>query len=74
MQGFEVPLAAWRVHATIAELYRARDNGELADHHRELSSATILQLADSLGTEEPLRKTFLSATSVRRVLGTAETT
>ena len=74
MQGFEVPLAAWRVHATAAELYRVSDNGELADHHRELSSATILRLADSLGTEDPLRKTFLAAASVRQVLGIAETT
>ena len=47
MEGFEVPLAAWRVHATAAELYRASDNSESADRHRELSRATILKLADS---------------------------
>jgi hypothetical protein len=61
MEGFEVPLAAWRVHATAAELYRAGDNGESADHHCELTRATIVKLADSLAVEEPLRKTFLSA-------------
>ena len=38
-------------------------------HHRELSRTTILRLADSLTTEEPLRKTFLSGVSVRKVLG-----
>ena len=74
MEGFEVPLAAWRVHATAAELYRASDNSESADRHRELSRETILKLADSLATEETLRKTFLSAPSVRRVLGNVETT
>jgi tetratricopeptide (TPR) repeat protein len=72
MEGFEVPLAAWRVHATAAELHRASDNIESANHHRELSRATILKLADSLATEEPLRKTFLSAPSVRKVLGSVE--
>src|SRR5216684_422606 len=69
MEGFEVPLAHWRVHATAAELYRAIDNSESANHHRELSRATILKLADSLPAEEPLRRTFLSAPSVSRVLG-----
>ena len=69
MEGFEVPLAAWRVHATAAELYRASHKNESADRLRELSRATILKLADSLATEETLRKTFLSAPSLRRVLG-----
>ena len=58
-----------RVHATAAELYRAIDNSESANHHRELSRVTILKLADSLPAEEPLRRTFLSAPSVSRVLG-----
>lgn len=74
MEGFEVPLADWRVHATAVELYQASDNSESAEHHRELSRATILKLADSLPAEEPLRKTFLAAPSVRKVLGNAETT
>ena len=74
MEGFEVPLAAWRVHATAAELYGGGESSEAAEHHRELSRATILKLADSLPAEEPLRKTFLSAPSVRQVLGNGETT
>jgi len=69
MEGFEVPLADWQVHATAAELYRAIDNSESAEHHRELCRATILKLTDSLAAEEPLRRTFLSAPSVSRVLG-----
>jgi DNA-binding winged helix-turn-helix (wHTH) protein/tetratricopeptide (TPR) repeat protein len=68
IEGLEVPLAAWRVHATAAECAdRARD-GRAARRHRELGRATILQLADSLPPEEPLRSTFLSAPAVRVVL------
>jgi hypothetical protein len=68
IEGLEVPLAAWRVHATAAECAdRARD-GRAARRHRELGRATILQLADSLPPEEPLRSMFLSAPAVRVVL------
>ena len=74
MERFEVPVAAWRVHATAAELYRGSEKSKEAEHHLELSRATILKLADSLPVEEPLRKTFLSAPSVRKVLGTGEPT
>ena len=56
MEGYEVPLAAWRVHATAAELYRLSEKTEVAEHHAELSRAAILRLADSLPGEEPLRK------------------
>jgi len=68
MEGFEVPLAAWRVHATAAELYRGSEKSKEA-HHRELGRATILKLADSMPADEPLRKIFLSAPSVLKVLG-----
>jgi hypothetical protein len=69
MEGFEVPLASWRVHATAAELYQRMESTELAERHRECSRATILQLADSLGSEEPLRQTFLSAPVIRKIVG-----
>src|SRR5208282_3073581 len=74
MEGFEVPLAAWRVHATAAERYQGSKKSEASEHHRELSRATILKLADSLPSEEPIRRIFLSAPSVRRVLGNGVTT
>jgi tetratricopeptide (TPR) repeat protein len=68
IEGLEVPLAAWRVHATAAECAdRARD-GRAAQRHGELSRTTILELADTLPLEEPLRSTFLSAPAVRVVL------
>jgi DNA-binding winged helix-turn-helix (wHTH) protein/tetratricopeptide (TPR) repeat protein len=71
MEGFEVPLAAWRVHATAFELYQNSGHRDLAGRHLALSRDTILKLANSLPEEEPLRKIFLSAPMVRKVLGEA---
>jgi tetratricopeptide (TPR) repeat protein len=72
IQGYEVPLAAWRVHGTAAELYARAKNHGLAEHHRELSRTTIMKLANSLGADDPLRAIFLSAPPVLRVLNHAE--
>ena len=69
MKGFEVPLGAWRVHGAAAELYGRAGNNEAAGHHRALARATILKLANSLADDEPLRATFLSAPSVRGIVG-----
>ena len=73
MEGFEVPLAAWRVHSTAAELYRQMKSSELAKRHLALSRETIMKLANSLPAEEPLRQTFLSSPMVRKILGSRET-
>jgi hypothetical protein len=43
----------------------------LPRHHLELSRATLLKLADSLGDEESLRRTFLAAPEVDRVFAAA---
>jgi hypothetical protein len=69
MEGFEVPLAAWRVHATASELYERIKKPDLAKKHRELSRATVTKLANSLPIDEPLRKTFLSAPLIQKILG-----
>ena len=69
MEGFEVPLGAWRVHGAAAVLYGRAGNNEAAGHHRALARATILKLANSLADDEPLRATFLSAPSVRGIVG-----
>jgi tetratricopeptide (TPR) repeat protein len=71
MEGWEVPLAAWRVHATGAELSDHMGNSGLAEYHCQLSRATIFKLSNSLPLEDPLRKAFLSAPAVRRVLETS---
>jgi hypothetical protein len=68
IQGFEVPLATWRVHATAAHIEEESGNSESARAHRTVSRGTILQLANSLPEDEPLRKIFLSAPAVGQVL------
>ena len=72
IEGYEIPLAVWRVHGTAAELYARTGNHDLAAHHRDLSRATTLKLANSLEPEDPLRKIFLSAPPVRRVIDYAD--
>ncbi len=68
VEGFEVPLAAWRVHATAAHIEEEAGNLESARSHRESSRVTILALANSLREQQPLRETFLSAPAVARIL------
>jgi DNA-binding winged helix-turn-helix (wHTH) protein/tetratricopeptide (TPR) repeat protein len=69
VQGFEVPLAAWRVHATAAYIEEESGSRESTRSHRDLSRTTILRLANSLPEDGPLRKIFLSAPAVVRILG-----
>lgn len=68
MEGFELPVAEWRVHATAAALESMISNGESARQHLEMSRATIVKIADSLGPQEPLRGTFLSAPRIAELL------
>jgi hypothetical protein len=71
IDGFEAPLAAWRVHATAAKVFGDAGKLDLSRHHLELSRATLLKLADSLGDEESLKRTFLAAPEVDRVFAAA---
>ena len=73
MEGFEVPLAAWRVHATAFELYQNSGDRDLAERHLALRHDTIMKLANSMSAEDPLRTKFLSAPAIRKVLGACET-
>jgi hypothetical protein len=68
VQGYEVPLAAWRVHATAAQIEEESGSLESARSHLDLSRTTIMQLANSMEQREPLRKIFLSAPAVARAL------
>ena len=67
IEGFDVPLAAWRVHATAAMLLESLDPAS-AERHWTLSRSTIERIADSLPSDGPLRRTFLSAQPVARVV------
>jgi hypothetical protein len=68
IEGFEVPLASWRVHATAAEVSQRAGDTESSQRHGEISRVAILKLANSLAPEDPLRKTFVSALSVSKIL------
>ena len=68
MEGFEVPLAEWRVHGTAARVFEDLGDREEAQQHRDKSRATIRRLADSLPAGEPLRQTFLSAPLIAEIL------
>ena len=65
---FEIPVAAWQVHATAWNVYGRTKEHELAESNRQRSEVSIRLIADSFEPHEPLRKTFLSAAPVREVL------
>jgi hypothetical protein len=72
MEGYEVPLAHWRVHGTAFELYERMEDRKAAEEHRQISCATIMKLANSMRTDEPLRGIFLSAPAVRSIVADEE--
>ncbi len=69
MEGFEVPLAAWRVHATAAVMYGRTGHREQERLHREVSRRALQSLADSLETRPELRRTFVSSPEVAGLIG-----
>jgi DNA-binding winged helix-turn-helix (wHTH) protein/tetratricopeptide (TPR) repeat protein len=68
IESFEAPVAAWQAHATAADIARARGDEPTATHHLEESRGTLIGLAASLEPDENLRRTFLAAPAVARVL------
>ena len=72
MEGYETPLAEWRVHATATELSELRGDRVAAKHHREQSRGTVLRLANSLPEDDPLRKIFLSAPRISTIVAGTE--
>jgi len=72
-ESFEVPVAAWQVHSTAWELYRHLNDEVVAERNRGLAKMHILTIANSFTSDAPLRKSFLSAPLVRRVLDKAPT-
>jgi tetratricopeptide (TPR) repeat protein len=62
IEGFNLPLAAWRVHSTAMDIFPER-----AEHHRRLSAATAGKLADSLVEFGELKRIFLSSELVVRI-------
>jgi tetratricopeptide (TPR) repeat protein len=64
MEGFETPLADWRVHTTAAAAYAASGNPQLAIRHADLGVAAKRKLAESLPQEQRLRRLFEASTRV----------
>src|SRR6267378_2307251 len=65
----EIPVSAWRVHATAWQFYRHTKEDKPAEASRGRAEACILKIANSFARDEPLRASFLSAPAVARVLG-----
>jgi hypothetical protein len=73
LEKFEVPVAAWRVHAAAWHSYQQANDDKAAETNRVCAEAYILKIANSFTEDEPLRKSFLIAASVRQVLTKGET-
>ena len=55
-----MPLAAWRVYATAAQLYEQRGRSTEAKQYWTRSAAVRTRLADSLGNALELRQSLLA--------------
>ena len=64
---FDIPTAAWRVHATRAALARSVKDEAAAEQHRARAEAVVSALAESFDRDEPLRHAFLSSPRIRRI-------
>ncbi len=60
VEGAEVPLAAWRVYATAAELHRCKGHTVEVEAYRRRGAEVIQALADSLGDNDLLRPSLLA--------------
>jgi len=69
VENSDLPVTAWTVHATAWEINLLDRNAKAAEAHRVRAAEQILAQADSFEPDEPLRKSFLSAPSVSRILG-----
>jgi DNA-binding winged helix-turn-helix (wHTH) protein/tetratricopeptide (TPR) repeat protein len=65
---YSVPGAAWQVHATASEWHRLANDAPQAHAHIDAARAHIRTIADSFDAQEPLRRSFVEAAPVRRVM------
>jgi tetratricopeptide (TPR) repeat protein len=68
IEGYEVPLASWKIHACAAEAEEILGHRSVAAGLRRGAAATIRALANSLPDTDPIRQAFLSSSRVRSVL------
>jgi tetratricopeptide (TPR) repeat protein len=67
LDAFDIPVVAWRVHATGWELYGRAGQIEKAEGHRARAADVIMRLADSFEEGESLRESLLNAVPIRRI-------
>jgi len=67
LDNFEIPVTAWRVHSTAYD-FCSQQRKEAAEMHRARAEANIRTLAGSFAPDEPLRRSFLAAAPVSRIL------
>ncbi|MDD5033249.1 MAG: AAA family ATPase [Methylococcaceae bacterium] len=60
VEGPEVPLAAWRVYATAAELHASQGRLKESENFRNKAATGLSRLADSLDENDPLRQSLLA--------------
>jgi DNA-binding winged helix-turn-helix (wHTH) protein/tetratricopeptide (TPR) repeat protein len=65
---FEIPVAAWQACGTAWQLHQQLKEQKKAEANRERAESCILKIANSFEPDEPLRKSFLNAAPVRRIL------
>jgi tetratricopeptide (TPR) repeat protein len=64
----QVPISTWRVHDVACELYLLQGRNDLAEEQRSQAEAGVRAIADSFPMEEPLRRVFLDAAPIQRIL------
>jgi DNA-binding winged helix-turn-helix (wHTH) protein/tetratricopeptide (TPR) repeat protein len=67
LRAYQIPITAWRVHATRSDLSRQTKDDAAAEVHRARAEAIILALANSFAPDDPLRDAFLAAPPIRRI-------
>jgi len=61
-------VAAWKIHASAAEAEGLLGDNAVAEKHRRVSAAIVLELARSLPEMDPIRNALLSSPRAKRVL------
>jgi DNA-binding winged helix-turn-helix (wHTH) protein/tetratricopeptide (TPR) repeat protein len=67
LDRYDIPVVAWRVHATAWDVYRYVGLHEKAEAHRTRAGEVIMKIADSFEAGEPLRESLLSAPPLRAI-------
>jgi DNA-binding winged helix-turn-helix (wHTH) protein/tetratricopeptide (TPR) repeat protein len=71
LEKFDLPVVAWRVHATAWDFCSEIGESNKAEEHRVRAKQVILRLRDTFEPGEPLRESLVNAAPVRRILGRA---